>query len=414
MITTNQMRLRLISKILTSNVDKKVDQNETSVPLCNYVDVYKNNSIFAHMGFSTGSVSASELKKFKLLSNDVVITKDSETAEDIAIPAIVRSTLPDLVCGYHLSIIRGKKNWVDGRYLYWSILSKSVKEQFSISANGVTRFGLTIGSIGNIRIPLPDLPTQSAIADFLDRETARIDQLIEKKEKMVEVLGVRIEAIIDMGLNGAHWLRFENVSQEMNRPITIGTNSLFEPLGLYNRGRGFFRKQESEDSDLGDSDFSYVKKGDLVFSGQFAWEGAVGFVFDEFDSCVVSHRYPIFTGNSGVSSEYLYAYFRSHHGRFLMDNCSRGAAGRNRPLNVNVLKKQKIAIASTEIQLSAAKAIYQEYGMKKVITKSVSMLTEYRSSLITAAVTGQIDINDWQKSGAGDRRLDALQERLPA
>ena len=52
--------------------------------------------------------------------------------------------------------------------------------------------------------------------------------------------------------------------------------------------------------------------------------------------------------------------------------------------------------------------------MKKVITKSVSMLTEYRSSLITAAVTGQIDINDWQKSGAGDRRLDALQERLPA
>ena len=38
-------------------------------------------------------------------------------------------------------------------------------------------------------IPVPDLPTQKAIADFLDRETARIDQLIEKKQRMVEVLG---------------------------------------------------------------------------------------------------------------------------------------------------------------------------------------------------------------------------------
>jgi type I restriction enzyme S subunit len=305
---------------------------------------------------------------------------------------------------------------IDGHFYNYIIQCRGFQEYVGLLGKGIMeiREAVRWNALKSVQVPLPDLPTQRAIADFLDRETARIDLLIEKKEKMVEVLGVRIEAIIDMGLNGAHWLRFENVSQEMNRPITIGTNSLFEPLGLYNRGRGFFRKQESEDSDLGDSDFSYVKKGDLVFSGQFAWEGAVGFVFDEFDSCVVSHRYPIFTGNSGVSSEYLYAYFRSHHGRFLMDNCSRGAAGRNRPLNVNVLKKQKIAIASTEIQLSAAKAIYQEYGMKKVITKSVSMLTEYRSSLITAAVTGQIDINDWQKSGAGDRRLDALQERLPA
>ena len=38
-------------------------------------------------------------------------------------------------------------------------------------------------------LDLPDLPTQKAIADFLDRETARIDQLIEKKRRMVEVLG---------------------------------------------------------------------------------------------------------------------------------------------------------------------------------------------------------------------------------
>ena len=48
----------------------------------------------------------------------------------------------------------------------------------------------------NIRLSLPDRPTQKAIADFLDRETARIDQLIEKKQRMVEVLGEKRQAVI--------------------------------------------------------------------------------------------------------------------------------------------------------------------------------------------------------------------------
>ena len=49
----------------------------------------------------------------------------------------------------------------------------------------------------NIRADsLPDLPTQKAIADFLDRETARIDQLIEKKQRLVEVLGEKRQVVI--------------------------------------------------------------------------------------------------------------------------------------------------------------------------------------------------------------------------
>ena len=49
--------------------------------------------------------------------------------------------------------------------------------------------------IGSRTVPVPDLPTQKAIADFLDRETARIDQLIEKKQRMVEVLGERARSV---------------------------------------------------------------------------------------------------------------------------------------------------------------------------------------------------------------------------
>lgn len=300
----------------------------------------------------------------------------------------------------------------DNKYIYFLLKSNEGGLRSNIVGMGIPH--VNPFELKNIAIPSFDLPTQRAIADFLDRETARIDTLIEKKQRLVELVAPRFEALVHEARSCGEWKRFENCSRNVSRSIPNDANGTFVPLGLYSRGRGFFVKPETAYDDLGDSSFYFVEKGDLVFSGQFAWEGAVGLVSSSEHGCVVSHRYPVYKGVEGVMSEYLYAYFRSHHGQFLMDNCSRGAAGRNRPLNTRVLHKEKIAIPSVSLQAEVAKVVSFEWKLKTKIAPSIDRLKEYRSALITSAVTGQIDVTKWANAGTTDRQLDAIEEEFGA
>lgn len=162
-------------------------------------------------------------------------------------------------------------------------------------------------------------------------------------------------------------------------------------LGLYNRGRGIFKKPAADEEGMGDSEFFFVKEGDLILSGQFSWEGAVALASSEEDGCVVSHRYPVYRGRDGINTAYLLGLLRSNYGDFLLNEASRGAAGRNRPLNTWRLEKEKIPVPDAKIQLRVEQAINFEYKLKRKIETSIARLEEYRASLITSAVLGQIN-----------------------
>ncbi len=199
-VTTH--RLRDVALVITSNVDKVIDPGEHTIRLCNYVDVYKNNFIRHDLPFNVGSATALEIKNFKLRVDDVVITKDSESRDDIGVPALVTSTSDDLVCGYHLSILRANRRGLIGPFLYWHLLSKKSQEDFGNAANGVTRFGLTLNGIKSIPMNVPDIPTQRTIADFLDRETARIDKIIERTRISIDRLKEYRSALITAAVTG--------------------------------------------------------------------------------------------------------------------------------------------------------------------------------------------------------------------
>lgn len=77
-------RLKELSSIQNSNVDKKSHEHEQFVKLCNYVDVYKNEFINSSIEFMQATADKSEIKRFTVKKNDVLITKDSETCDDIA------------------------------------------------------------------------------------------------------------------------------------------------------------------------------------------------------------------------------------------------------------------------------------------------------------------------------------------
>ena len=95
-------RLKTSATCWVSNVDKVPAEDELPVRLCNYTDVYYHDHITPDMELMETTATADEIRRFGLRVGDVVITKDSEEWSDIAVPALVKKTTPDLVCGYHL------------------------------------------------------------------------------------------------------------------------------------------------------------------------------------------------------------------------------------------------------------------------------------------------------------------------
>ena len=102
----------------------------------------------------------------------------------------------------------------------------------------------------------------------------------------------------------------------------------------------------------------------------------------------------------------------THRGKFLMSDCSRGAAGRNRPLNTNRLEKEQIPVVPTAVQKEVNELVRQENILKSKITHSIVALNHLRNSLITEAVTGQLDIKAWKKKGGTDKCLDNIEAEI--
>lgn len=183
-------RLRNMADMRVSNVDKHSRDSETRVRLCNYVDVYHNERITPGLPFMHATATAAEIERFGLRQGDVLITKDSETWNDIGVPALVEETDPGVVVGYHLAILRPYRQSTHPGYLLRALQSTTVASQFHVRANGVTRFGLTHTAIKVVRIPAPPLAEQVAIADFLDRSVDRIQRYVSAKQKLIG--GIRI------------------------------------------------------------------------------------------------------------------------------------------------------------------------------------------------------------------------------
>ena len=187
-----------VADIAFSSVDKKTIEGEEPVRLCNYTDVFYNRRIRLGMAFMLATAMSIERIRWTLQKGDVIFTKDSETPDEIGIPAYVTETMPEVLCGYHLGLARPKPKLLDGAFLSEAMASPLMSRQFARIANGVTRFGLTLKATNSLDVPLPPLPEQQAIAALLES----VDESIEKGRGAGEGLRKLKESASDALLTG--------------------------------------------------------------------------------------------------------------------------------------------------------------------------------------------------------------------
>ncbi len=256
-----------VTRVITSQVDKKTMPDEIPVFLCNYTDVYYNTKITGNMQFMKATAKQSEIDRFSLCPNDVVITKDSESANDIGVPTYIQSIKENLLCGYHLTILRPTKH-IDGRFLSLSLMHPRISYDFYRYANGITRFGLTNETYSKVKLPLPPLPEQKAIADLLstwDEAIEKTERLIEAKERKLKGQFRKIMGRQAINKKGWPMLRLGELFFEVLRKV--GEKKL-TPYSI-SAGIGFVSQREKWGKDISGSqykNYTHLKAGEFAYN----------------------------------------------------------------------------------------------------------------------------------------------------
>ena len=410
------MPLGAVADCWTSNVDKRDVEGEHPVRLCNYTDVYKNDYVHPRMDLMLATASEQEIARFGLLSDDVIITKDSESSEDIGVPALVTETADDFVCGYHLALLRPKKEVILGRFLFRLLQSRPVQLQMELAAKGVTRFGLSKFDIRKTLLPVPSLSTQATIADYVDRETAAVDRLVATKQRLLDLLAEKRRAAVThavtrgidahvptkdagvpwLGDIPAHWQteRARWLFRERDQRSDDGTEELLTVshlTGVTPRSEKDVNMFEAETLE----GYKLCKSGDLVINTLWAWMGAMGVSFVQG---VVSPSYHVYTPTERMDPGYVDALSRVNVFAQEVVRHSKGVWSSrlrlypdgffNIHLPVPPLSEQQKIAAFLEVECKKLD------DLRAATVRTIELLRERRAALISAAVTGDIAVGD--------------------
>ena len=413
-------KLKYLANTRPSSIDKKSKDGEDVIFLCNYVDVYKNEFITRDLKFMVATASREQRESFTLKKGDVLVTKDSEAANDIAIPALVAEDFEDVVCGYHLTHI--KPISIVGSYLFRFFQSQFLRSYFEVSANGITRYGLGVDKFGTALILTPPLDEQTAIANYLDRKTAEIDALISQKERLLALYEEEKSAIINYAVtkgidpdalledSGVEWLgktpkEWDIVAlKRLTSKITDGehispefTNSGMHFLSAKDIRDGFINLPDDKFVDYEDG-VRFRKRcnpelNDILLVSRGATVGRVSIADVKVEFCLLGSVI-LLKPNERVRFKYL---FYSLKNKLVQDhflNSSQSSA--QQAIYLVGIATTQFAIPKLEVQEAIVDHIETEIArIDAKISKTkqiIELQKEYRTALISEVVTGKVKV----------------------
>ncbi|MET8352668.1 restriction endonuclease subunit S [Micromonospora sp. NPDC005206] len=410
------MPLRRVAEVRNSNVDKLSHPGEVPVRLCNYVDVYRNDLITGRIEFMRATATAEEVAKFKLRRGDVLITKDSELWTDIGVPAIVKVEADDLVCGYHLTMLRARQHLMWPGYLARALRVPEVAVQLHLAAKGVTRFGLTQQGIKSALVPVPPLDAQQAMTRYLDHLDLRVGRAVNKKHQLVQLLDERrrvvSQELVTRGLRNpgerrasgvdwlgevpAHWdvrpakwfYREVNERSQRGEEQLISVSHLTGVTPRASKNVTMFMAASYAGHKL-------CRPGDLVINTMWAWMGALGVAAD---TGIISPAYGVYRPLPGSSLHPAYADLLLRTRPYIDEYTCRSTGIRSSRLRLYPDRFLTVPIVcppgeeQQEIVVRVADATRDLNAAIAATMREIELLQEYRARLIADVVTGRRDV----------------------
>jgi type I restriction enzyme S subunit len=314
-----------------------------------------------------------------------------------------------------------------GKFIFYSIQSTWLQAQCDVNSNSNTQKNLSMGVIDNLSFAIPSDNIAEQIANFLDHETAKIDTLIDKQQQLITLLKEKRQAVIShavtkglkpntpmcdsgvesIGIMPEHWTlkSLSLASKKLAVGLAMSVTDSYEEEGV-----PIIRNQNIKEGYFDGGDMLYlnpdfaeaqaskkVRAGDVVIVRTGSNVGLTCCVPDEYDQC---HTFTtlIVTPSDELVKEYFTYCMNSAYGKAEVNRLKFGFGKDN--LNVGELRSMHALLPSVDEQKEIVSHLEQEVDKIELIIKkaniAIGLMQERRTALISAAVTGKIDVRNWQ------------------
>ena len=353
--------------------------------------------------------SPSELDDLTLRQGDVVVVEGGQGGFGRA--AYVGEDLDGW--GFQNSINRVRsKTGNDGRFLAYYLIALRATGYLRRYCNIVSMPHLTAEKLAAIPLPLPSSPEQRAIADHLDRETAEIDRLIAALERFIGRLQERRQAVVEHELAevvpAAPGTRLKHLVRSVRQgwspqcfPWPADGVQSWAVLKAGAANRGVFRPEENKElpEDLEPRPSTVVRRGDLLVSRANTRDlvGSAAVVSGDYPRLMLSDKlYALALDESKAVPRYVAHLMASRRVRDLIEMAASGASSSMLNISRDDIVNLPMNVPDPAEQHRILKHLDEETAeIDNLITKTqrhIELVRARRSALITAAVTGQIDI----------------------
>lgn len=325
-----------------------------------------------------------------------------------------------------LAVIRPRSKKT-GRFIYYSLQSALLQMQCDMYSNANTQKNLGMSTIDNLAFASPTDDEAEQIAHFLDHETAKIDALIEKQQWLIELLKEKRQAVIShavtKGLNpnapmkdsGVEWLGEVPAHWSLPkvkwffRTESGGTPNTAKHDDYYLDGTiPWIRTTDLNNGELYETPINITKKAvvdsacallpvNSVLVAMYGGAGSIGkHALLKFESAINQAVCAILPSPK-IGPEFLHLYVEFYRPYWMV-----GAEGTRKDPNINqdVIRELIVPCPPYDEQRKIVETI--KVGLSKIDSTikrcetNIELIQERRTALISAAVTGKIDVRDWQ------------------
>ncbi len=335
------------------------------------------------------------------------------------------------VCSPVYIVMRPMAGTVTAEFAFRLFQNRSFQLYAQSFGNGILAHRAAIGwdTLKTLPMPLPPLAEQTAIADFLDRETGKIDALVGEQKRLIELLKEKRQAVIShavtKGINpdmpmkdsGVEWLGEVPEHWEVKRlshlskPGTSITYGIVQAGPDIEGGVPYIRTSEMAGEELPTDGYlrtspeideaysrSRVRQGDLVIAIR-ATIGKPLIVPAALDGANLTQGTAKFSPRDGVLNRYICHYLRSDGAISEFARISKGATFKE--ITLDMLRRFPVLLPPISEQHSICGHLAESLSsLGELISDCVlatNLLLERRAALISAAVTGKIDVRDYAK-----------------
>ncbi|MEX6425290.1 MULTISPECIES: restriction endonuclease subunit S [Providencia] len=406
--------------------DLKSDEyQDEGIPLIQLNNIVIGKHILQNMKYITEE-KMHQLSRHIAKPNDIVIAK---MAEPVARAAVVNGQYNKYVIVADCVKLTIDSSIANLSYVVFAINSKEVNSSAELVSTGTTRIRINLTELKNLKIPFPPLAIQQKIANFLEHETAKIDTLIAKQEKLIKLLQEKRQAVIShavtkglkpdvlMKNSGIEWLgevpkhwavipnkRLFELTPKKSQ-IEQKKNELcsFIPMDKLKLD-SLVLDEEREISSVFDG-YTYFENEDILIA-------KVTPCFENKNMVVArnlrngigfgSSEIYVLRCNDKVNNDFMY-YRLQEDGFMSIATAAMTGAGGLKRVPSDVISNFSIALPPLDEQINIVKALkykllsFDELSLKAI--SAIDLMKERKTALISAAVTGKIDVRDWQPKG---------------